>query len=130
MGMKGNSGYFSGTSDSMKYQLDIQFFGANPKAGKDYNFAGSKSVNAVTYKTLTKSQKVPMTAKSNSVKAKIDGKGKTIQERYYDSHGKAYLDIDYTDHGNRKMHPHVPHEHQIHFKNGTPFRGTGKEINK
>ena len=35
-----------------------------------------------------------MTAKSNSVKAKIDGKGKTIQERYYDSHGKAYLDID------------------------------------
>ncbi len=108
MGMKGNSGYFSGTSGSMKYKLDIQRFGANPKEGKDYNSAGSKSVNVVTYKTVTQNNKVPMTAKSNSVKAKLDNSGKLIQERYYDSHGKAYLDIDYTDHGNRKMHPHVP----------------------
>ena len=130
MGMKGNSGYFSGTSGSMKYKLDIQFFGANPKAGKDYNFAGSKSVGAVTYKTITKGKKVPMTAKSNSVKTKVDNNGNTLRERYYDLHGKAYLDIDYVDHGNPKMHPHVPHEHHIRFENGTPIRGTGKEINK
>jgi len=71
-----------------------------------------------------------MTAKSNSVKAKLDSSCKTIQERYYDSHGKAYLDIDYTDHGNPKMHPHVPHEHHIHFEGETPISGTGKEINK
>ena len=130
MGMKGNSGYFSGTSGSMKYKLDIQYFGANPKAGKDFNSAGSRSVNAVTYKTVAKNKRIPMTAKSNSVKAKLDSSGKTIQERYYDSHGKAYLDIDYTDHGNPKMHPHVPHEHHIRFEGETPIRGTGKEINK
>ena len=130
MGMKGNSGFFSGTSGSMKYKLDIQYFGANPKAGKDFNSAGSKSVNVVTYKTVAKNKRIPMTAKSNSVKAKLDNSGKTIQERYYDSHGKAYLDIDYTDHGNPKMHPHVPHEHHIRFDEKTPVRGTGKEINK
>ena len=32
-------------------------------------------------------------------------------ERYYDEQGNPYLDIDYTNHGNSKAHPIVPHEH-------------------
>lgn len=33
------------------------------------------------------------------------------QERYYDKDGNPHLDIDYSDHGNPKKHPVVPHEH-------------------
>lgn len=43
---------------------------------------------------------------------------KLSTERYYGSDGKPYLDIDYSNHGNAKMHPHVPHEHKITFKDG------------
>ena len=110
--------------------LIFNFFGKNPKNGIDYNSASSKSINNVIYKTITKDKKIPMKAKSNSVKTKLGNGGKILQERYYDSHGKAYLDIDYTDHGNPKMHPHVPHEHDIHFTNNVPIRSTEKEINK
>lgn len=130
MGMKSNSGFFKGTNGHNKFKLNIQFFGKNPKNGIDYNSAGSKSINNVIYKTITKDKKIPMKAKSNSVKTKLGNGGKILQERYYDSHGKAYLDIDYTDHGNPKMHPHVPHEHDIHFTNNVPIRSTEKEINK
>ncbi|MDO4940763.1 MAG: hypothetical protein Q4E33_03625 [Erysipelotrichaceae bacterium] len=130
MGMKANSGFFNGTSGNTKYKLNIQFFGEDPKNGIDYNSAGSKSINSVTYKTITKDKKIPMTAKSNSVKTKLGDGGKILQERYYDSKGKAYLDIDYTNHGNPKMHPNVPHEHDIHFTDNTPIRGAEKEINK
>lgn len=37
--------------------------------------------------------------------------GKKIRDRYYDKKGRAKKDIDYTDHGNPKDHPKVPHEH-------------------
>lgn len=43
----------------------------------------------------------------------------------------AYLDIDYTDHGNPKTHPTVPHEHSINFDDdGNMNRGKEKEIKK
>ena len=37
--------------------------------------------------------------------------GKVITRRYYDKNGNADLDIDYTNHGNPKTHPKVPHRH-------------------
>lgn len=37
--------------------------------------------------------------------------GKVVQRRYYDKNGNADMDIDYTDHGNPKQHPKVPHRH-------------------
>ena len=130
MGMKANSGFFKGTNGYKKHELNIDFYGEDPKNGVDFNLAGSKSVSSVVYKTITRDKKVPMTAKANSVKTKLSEDGKILQERYYDSCGKAYLDIDYSDHGNPKMHPTVPHEHSIYFSNDTPVRGIAKEINK
>ena len=47
----------------------------------------------------------------------------TIEDkRVYDENGKAYRDIDYTNHGNAKNHPQVPHEHTWEWQNGTPKR--------
>lgn len=43
MGMKGNSGYFSGTSGSFKYKLDIQYFGLKSKFGTLSNFVKDPS---------------------------------------------------------------------------------------
>ena len=54
--------------------------------------------------------------------------GKITSERYYDENGNAYLDIDYTDHGNPKTHPIVPHQHLITFVNGKPKRGKDQEV--
>ena len=31
--------------------------------------------------------------------------------RWFGPDGKASRDVDYTDHGNPKAHPEVPHEH-------------------
>lgn len=47
--------------------------------------------------------------------------GKVIQRRYYDKNGNADMDIDYTNHGNPKKHPKVPHRHD--WKKGK--RGSG-----
>lgn len=49
------------------------------------------------------------------LKSKKNINGNLNSERYYDDDGKAYLDIDYTNHGNPKTHPKVPHEHKITF---------------
>ena len=40
----------------------------------------------------------------------------------YDSEGKAYRDVDMSDHGNPKEHPEVPHEHTWEYNNGKPKR--------
>ena len=54
-----------------------------------------------------------------------------INACYYDGDGNAYLDIDYSDHGNPKTHPTVPHEHDIWFDDDGGFhRGRDKGINK
>lgn len=65
---------------------------------------------------------------SNSVtQSYVDGK--FTQERYYDDNGNAYLDIDYSDHGNPKTHPSVPHQHHITWIDGKPRRGKDEEVN-
>ena len=91
-----------------------------------YNSANSSTVGIVkSEKEINGSNddhiSVPTKGERNSVTI-IKRDGTIISERYYDNNGDAYLDIDYTDHGNRKMHPHVPHEHQIHFDDETPTK--------
>jgi len=44
--------------------------------------------------------------------------GEINKERYYNEKGEPYLDIHYTDHGNPKAHPKVPHIHKITYING------------
>ncbi len=53
---------------------------------------------------------LPIKAEPNSVRT-LYHNGIKIRDRYYDEDGYAKKDIDYTDHGNPKEHPKVPHEH-------------------
>ena len=76
------------------------------------NFLHSKCVKDVTYYlALGKGQNVPCKSRPNSVIKKIIN-GYVVSERYYDKNGEAYLDIDYTCHGNPSTHPEVPRIHR------------------
>lgn len=80
-----------------------------------YNGANSRDVGIVQSENITEidkeHKKVPTKGVPNSVTI-IKRNGKTETERYYDSNGDPYLDIDYTDHGNSRTHPTVPHQHK------------------
>ena len=52
----------------------------------------------------------------------LDAEGNIKTRRWYDSEGKAYRDVDMSDHGNPKEHPEVPHEHTLEYNNGKPKR--------
>lgn len=92
-----------------------------PANTKEYNSAESKSVGVVNQVEVRQdAHNVPMKGLPNSVTQNFIG-DKLVSERYYDKDGKAYLDIHYTDHGNPKKHPNVPHEHSIHYKNNKPI---------
>ena len=109
--MKGNWDGFSGGDGSGGGS-------GGPVNGTDYNSAGSSSVGqVVSVTTVSNMHSMPQTGTPNSV-TKNYKDGKLSTERYYGSDGKPYLDIDYSNHGNSNMHPHVPHEHKITFKDG------------
>ena len=118
---KGNSELFQGTSGSIACQFPKQ--DTKHVNGTDFNNAGSKSVGKVNTITTTNDlHTIPAHSTPYSV-SKNYKDGKLESERYYDQNGDAYLDIDYTNHGNSKTHPHVPHEHSIHFdQNGNLYR--------
>ena len=49
--------------------------------------------------------------------------GTFVTRRFYDENGNIIRDVHMTDHGNRKLHPEVPHEHHYEVdKNGKPKR--------
>lgn len=75
-----------------------------------------------------KNKKMPIKSEPNSVTKKYSN-GKLLTERYYDENGNPYLDIDYTNHGNPKTHPNVPHKHYIKIKNGHIDRLQEEKIN-
>ena len=96
--------------------------------GTSYNSAGSTRVGKVETVINSNAHSVPETGAPNSVFRKSNKHG-LVTERYYNKEGEPYLDIDYTNHGNAKMHPHVPHQHGINYNNGTIDREEpGKEI--
>lgn len=75
------------------------------------NFKGSKLVKEVNdWWAYSGTKSVPTIFKSNAVIKKIVN-GFVVSERYYNNKGEAYLDIDYTCHGNPYTHPVVPHIH-------------------
>ena len=41
----------------------------------------------------------------------VDSHGKLKTRRWYNENGQAIRDVDFTNHGNPKLHPVVPHEH-------------------
>lgn len=50
----------------------------------------------------------------NSTIAQIDDNGKIVRIRHYDDKGRAWKDVDYTDHGTPEVHK-VPHTHIINI---------------
>lgn len=122
--MKGNWPGFSGGGSG---DSDDGSVGYNN--GEDYNSAESNSVGQVySVSTLSNAHSVPATSAPNSV-TKSYKDGKLSSERYYGKDGNAYLDIDYSDHGNPSTHPHVPHEHSISFdEKGNMHRGKERGI--
>lgn len=97
-----------------------------------YNNANSPFVGIVKeINEINKHEKeeihVPIKGIPNSVTVIKDNNG-TLQERYYNEKGDAYLDIDYSNHGNPKMHPEVPHiHHWIKDEKGNLIRKRSKE---
>ena len=48
----------------------------------------------------------------------LDSNGNIKTRRWFDSNGRAYRDVDMTNHGNPKKHIEVPHEHIWKYENG------------
>lgn len=83
-----------------------------------FNPKKSKLVKKVNYiYSGVWSHKVPTVFKPNSVFKKIVN-GFIEEERYFDENGETYLEIHYTNHGNPKSHPIVPHIHRSRMING------------
>ena len=99
---------------------------SGPVNGKDYNSAGSDSVKTVNSVYKTNAHSLSPDGQPNSVTQNYKN-GTLHSERYYNSDGKAYLDIDYTNHGNPKQHPDVPHEHSITFDENGDMHRSGKD---
>lgn len=89
-----------------------------------FNFA--KSILVKTVKRIrwtNKHDSLLTTSTANTVIKKLSKDGYVLTERYYNSKGQAYLDIDYTNHKNPKAHPYVPHIHRwLLDKNGIVHR--------
>lgn len=121
---KKSSGLFNGTKGSLSKAVETN-------NETNYNSAGSKDVKLVNEVNIIDKDshpKMPTRDKPNSV-TKLIHDGQVDQERYYDGNGDVYLDIDYSNHGNSKRHPIVPHQHTwIKDDDGTPQRQSGVKI--
>ncbi len=109
----------------------IAIFSKNLPINKiDYNHAESIDVQIVNELNIIKNHGVTIKDIPNSVNQKYNEKGDLISERYYDGNGNAYLDIDYTNHGNSKQHSIVPHQHSITIIGNIVNRDKGVKIRK
>ena len=96
----------------------------------DYNTAESVDVGIVTTIVKNKDHSTPIKGTPYSVNQKYDEKGNQISERYSDANDNAYLDIDYSNHDNSKLHPIAPHQHRITITNDKIVREKGVKIQK
>lgn len=94
----------------------------------DYNAAESSEVGKVDEIIKTTNHSIAIKGSPNSVIQKYDDRGTLISERYYDGNGNAYLDIDYSSHGNQQRHPIVPHQHRITIIDNKVIRKRGEKI--
>lgn len=112
----GVSGHYSGTRGS-----------SEPKSGVNYNIARSSSVRSVsTINNVGESHSLLERSVPNSVSQKMRN-GKLYEERFYNSKGEPYLDIDYSDHNTPGKHTN-PHQHAIIIVNGHIKRGRQEPI--
>lgn len=112
----GISGRYSGTKGS-----------SEPKSGINYNIAKSSSVRSVSViNSVGESHSLPVRSVPNSVSQKTRN-GKLYEERFYNSKGEPYLDIDYSYHNAPNKHTN-PHQHAIIIVNGRIKRGRQEPI--
>ena len=112
----GLSGRYVGTKGS-----------SEPKSGINYNIARSSSVRSVSViNNIGKSHSLPTHSAPNSVSQKMRN-GKLYEERFYNSKGEPYLDIDYSNHSAPSKHVN-PHQHAIIIVNGHIKRGRQEPI--
>lgn len=64
-----------------------------------------------TYKYSKKLRNLPSKVNKGYSSRDLYKDGKLNTRRYYKKDGKAEVDIHYTNHGNAKKHPKVPHRH-------------------
>lgn len=121
---KKSSGLFNGTKGSLSKPTETTNL-------MNYNTAGSNDVKIVKQVNIIKGDGhigVPIKSVPDSVTI-IVCNDKLLSERYYDKNGNVYLDIDYTNHGNAKTHPIVPHQHKWHKNEDGHFtHEKGKKI--
>lgn len=112
---------------SIKNSNEISYNTRNKKGC--FNFYKSSKVETVTQLFIAeKGESIPTNFIPNSVAKKVINDC-VVTERYYNDKGEAYLDIDYSCHGNPKRHPSVPHIH-MWFKdeNGILIRGEWEDF--
>ena len=76
---------------------------------KNFQYSKKKSVPST-----------PVTGEPGTSVDITDKKGNVIGKRTYGPDGRAETDIDYTDHGNPKRHPYVPHKHRWDWTKNPP----------
>lgn len=125
---KGYSGHFEGTKGANLFpSVNKQAYKFDSNGYNDADSDLVRKVNIINEFDITGHKTTPTKGIPNSV-TKIIDKGEFIRERYYDENGDVYLDIDYTNHGNSKTHPNVPHQHRwIKNEIGTPVREHNNE---
>ena len=94
-----------------------------------FNTAGSTKVREVSSVIIWHSHSTPPIKGEPDCVYRCFDNGVLTSERYYDSGGHPYLDIDYTNHGNAKLHPYVPNQHDIIIDSDNRFiRSKGEPI--
>lgn len=93
-----------------------------------YGRSMSGKALAAERKTVEKYVNRGIMGKPNSTVDVLAKDGTIKTRREFDNNGRALRDVDYTDHGNAKRHPNVPHEHIWNWSTGTPRRGRERKI--
>lgn len=121
-------GVFDVVYSDPPYKRDTLLKKEAPTMGQGTSGYGVKTMGGTSYTIhTTTAHSLPTTGTPNTVTQKYDSSGNLVTERYYGSDGNALKDIDYTDHGNPKAHPKVPHEHDWDWKDPAhPKRGPAK----
>jgi len=63
---------------------------------------------------ITDDRRLSLYGNPNTVTRQIRRRdGSTMMDRHYGRDGRAFRDIDYTNHGNSSTHSIVPHQHKF-----------------
>lgn len=107
---------------SMRLRISLSFFQTLQQNLANRVWRGGRIIH-----TALKTKKMANTVRATNrlggtVKRLKNKKNVVKQVRIYGRNGKPRVDIHYSNHGNKKMHPYNPHRHS--WKNGKPTKGT------